>query len=238
MQEEEAKEIVLSEDFKNFLIEAKENVYLNGSRELREYGGNQMVYDGHKDFLLVNEYRGFLPFCGLETVYKKDNNSPIWCLSYYGQPSNKEVPVLDQAESFFVGAGLVPAEFNETVILQKKYEKTKEIDYGEVLGFLDYVLRNPDPNLPLRGVLMNSLTEKENVEKIKRDSLIYHNIIDAGSSLSDFAGIEIIGYVLNEKEITPNDSPVGIINMAVVNVFNCRYQGGIIAQKEMNDLFR
>ena len=86
----------LSDEFRDFLIEAKQNGY--GTKNARKMsipsGGTEIVYqDG--DWLYTDNYVGGDPFVGYEHVsYKRKNGKefwlPIWGMSYRGQVLNPD----------------------------------------------------------------------------------------------------------------------------------------------------
>lgn len=122
------EQIVEHENFRDFLVRAKQNAYPNPSAEARVVattGGGREISFTEAPFTYVDQYVGGDPFGGHEFVALRaqkvtgDVDVPIWNMSYY------------------------ETEFEEGINLTAAHLR-------EILG---RVLQNPDEELPVRGPL-------------------------------------------------------------------------------------
>lgn len=89
-------EVLLSDEFRDFLIDAKQNGY--GSDGVKKYstpsGGHEILYQ-NGDWLYTDVFVGGDPFSGFEHVsYKRENGKeywlPVWGMSYRGRVLDPE----------------------------------------------------------------------------------------------------------------------------------------------------
>lgn len=70
------------------IIKGRNDCYIKKSSEYNPYT-KSVLYDWEfktqiDDFIFTDSYRGFNPYSGVEYVYNKHNNFPIWSCDYVG----------------------------------------------------------------------------------------------------------------------------------------------------------
>lgn len=96
--------LLTKEKLIQILIKGRSDCYINKSSEYNPYT-KSFLYDWEfktqiDDFIFTDSYRGFNPYSGVEYVYEKNNNFPIWSCDYVGYVKENTIISINEVYSF------------------------------------------------------------------------------------------------------------------------------------------